>query len=36
MLQDRGSLLEEEGDIVTEYEAMHEENFLGSWTREDG
>ena len=32
MLQDRGALLEE-GDIVREYKAMHEENYLGSWLR---
>ena len=35
MLQDRGALLEE-GDIVREYKAMHEENYLGSWLREVG
>ena len=27
MLQDRGALPSEEGDIVREYKAMHEENF---------
>ena len=25
----------EEGHVVREYKAMHEENFLGSWLRED-
>ena len=34
MLQDRGVLPEEEGDVITEYQAMHEENFLSSWLRE--
>ena len=31
MLQDRGALPKEEGHVVREYKAMHEENFLGSW-----
>ena len=35
MLQDRGVLLKEEGVVVREYKAMHEENFLSSWLRED-
>ena len=35
-LQDRGALSREEGDAIREYEAMHEENFLNSWLREDG
>ena len=35
MLRDRGALLEEEGDLVREYKAMDEENFLSSWLRED-
>ena len=35
MLQDRGALAKEEGDIVREYKAMHEENFLSRWLRED-
>ena len=35
MLQDRGAVLEEKGDIVREYKAMHEENFLSSWLTED-
>ena len=34
-LQDRGALPEEEGDMVREYKAMHEENFLSSWLKED-
>ena len=33
MLQDRGALLEGEGDIVREYKAMHEDNLLSSWLR---
>ena len=35
-LQDRFALPREEGDAVREYKAMHEENFVGSWLREDG
>ena len=35
MLQDRGALPKEEGDVVREYKAMHEENFLSSWLRKD-
>ena len=31
MLQDRGALLWEEGDIVRECKATHEETFLSSW-----
>ena len=34
-LQDRGALPSEEGDVIREYKAMHEENFLSSWLRED-
>ena len=34
-LQDRGALPREEGDVIREYNAMHEENFLRSWLRED-
>ena len=34
-LQDRGALPEEEGDIARKHKAMHEENFLSSWLRED-
>ena len=33
-LQDRGALPREEGDVIREYNAMHEENFLSSWLRE--
>ena len=34
MLQDRGALPREEGDVVREYNATHEKNFLSSWLRE--
>ena len=33
MLQDRGALPKEEGDVVREYKAVHAENFLSSWLR---
>ena len=33
-LQDRGALPREEGDVVRECNALHEENFLSSWLRE--
>ena len=36
VLQDRAELLKEEGDIIREYKAMHENIFLSSWLREDG
>ena len=36
MLQDRGTLPMEEGDVIREYKAMPEENFLSSWLRADG
>ena len=36
MLRDRGALPKEEGDVIGEYKAMHEENCLSSWLREDG
>ena len=36
MQQDRGELLEEEGDVIREYKAMQAETFLSSWLREDG
>ena len=36
LLQDRGALLKEEGDVIREYQAMHEEFFLRSWLRKDG
>ena len=29
--QDRGELSDEEGDVIGEHKAMHEENFLSSW-----
>ena len=35
MLQDGCALPKEERDIVREYKAMHEENFLSSWLREE-
>ena len=34
-LQYRGALPQEEGDIIREYLAMHEENFMSGWLRED-
>ena len=34
MLQDRGALPKEEGDIVREYKATREEHFSSSWLRE--
>ena len=34
-LQYRGALLREERDVIREYTAMHDENFLSSWLRED-
>ena len=36
VLQDRGALPKEEGDVIREYKAMHEEKFLSSWLGEDG
>ena len=35
ILEDRRALLEEEGDLVRDHKAMHEENFLSGWLRED-
>ena len=35
IMRERGELPKEEGDAVREYKAMHEENFLSSWPRED-
>ena len=35
VLRERGAPPKEEGDAVREYKAMHEENFLSSWLRED-
>ena len=34
-MKERGELLNEEGDAVREYRAMHEENFWSSWLWED-
>ena len=34
MLQDRGALPRKDGDVLREYQAMLEENFLSSWLRE--
>ena len=34
-LLDRGALPREEGDVIREYNAMHEQNFSSSWLRED-
>ena len=36
MLQDRGALPKEEGDVIGEYKVMHEENYLSGWLREGG
>ena len=36
VLQDRREWSKEEGDVIREYEATHEEHFLSSWLREDG
>ena len=36
MPQDRGAVLEEEGDIVREYKAIHEETILRSWLKKVG
>ena len=35
MLEDRGAPPREEGDLIGLHEAMHEENILSSWLRED-
>ena len=35
VMRDRGVLPQEEGDVNREYKAMHEENFLSSWLREE-
>ena len=35
IFRERGELPKEEGDAVREYKALHEENFLSSWLRED-
>ena len=34
-LEDKATLPKEEGDLIREYKAMHEENCLSSWLRED-
>ena len=34
-LQERGAMPKEEGDVVREWNAMHEEKFFRSWLRED-
>ena len=34
-LEDRGALPKEEGDLIIEYKAMHEENFLSSCLEDD-
>ena len=31
----RGALPREDGDLLREYQAIHEDNFLSSWLRED-
>ena len=36
VLRESGELPKEVGDVITEYKAMHEENFLSSWLRKDG
>ena len=36
LLQDKGALPKEEGDVAREYKAMHEEHFPSSWLRKDG
>ena len=33
-MKERGELSNEEGDVVREYEAMHEEDFWSSWLKE--
>ena len=35
IMKERGELPNEVGDAVSEYVAMHEENFWSSWLRED-
>ena len=35
MLEDREALPKEEGDLITEYKAMHEDNFFSSRLRKD-
>ena len=35
IMMEEGELPNEEGDVVKEYKAMHEEDFWSSWLRED-
>ena len=35
MLEDRGALPKEDGDLLRKYKAMHEDNFLSGWLRKD-
>ena len=35
MLEDSGALRREDGDLLPENQATHEEHFLSSWLRED-
>ena len=35
VLEGRGAVPKEDGDLFREYQAMREENFLSSWLRED-
>ena len=35
MMQGRRELPKEEGHVIREYKAVHEDNFLSSWLRED-
>ena len=34
-MTERGEVTNVEGDAVREFQAMHEENFLSNWLRED-
>ena len=36
IIRERGALPKEEGDAIGEHKAVHEENLLSSWIREDG
>ena len=36
MLQNRGALPRKDGDVLREYQALLEQNFLSSWLREYG
>ena len=35
MPEDRGALPEEERDLITEFRAVHEENFFRCWLKDD-